>query len=170
MAIVLKRLKSIGPDREDAVLEFGEKRTLIRGPSDTGKSYIRDCLWFLLGGDKLPKKFPLAEGYQELQLRFESEGFEYEVRRALIGGQPTVYVRAMSNEEDLAFEPLEDDIGELLVERSGAHGKQIIRSLSERGAVTGDDVRHWALWSQTAILSENPTSGEGFAVTKCVFH
>ncbi len=165
MAIVLKRLKSIGPDREDAVLDFGEKRTLIRGPSDTGKSYIRDCLWFLLGGDKLPKKFPLAEGYQELQLRFESEGFEYEVRRALIGGQPTVYVRAMGNEE-LVFEPLEDDIGELLVERSGAHGKQIIRSLSERGAVTGDDVRHWALWSQTAILSENPTSGEGFAVTK----
>lgn len=166
MAIVLKRLKSIGPDREDAVLEFGEKRTLIRGPSDTGKSYIRDCLWFLLGGDKLPKKFPLAEGYQELQLRFESEGFEYEVRRALIGGQPTVYVRAMGNEEELVLEPLEDDIGELLVERSGAHGKQIIRSLSERGAVTGDDVRHWALWSQTAILSENPTSGEGFAVTK----
>lgn len=165
MAIVLKRLKSIGPDREDAVLEFGEKRTLIRGPSDTGKSYIRDCLWFLLGGDKLPKKFPLAEGYQELQLRFESEGFEYEVRRALIGGQPTVYVRAMGNEE-LVFEQLEDDIGELLVERSGAHGKQIIRSLSERGVVTGDDVRHWALWSQTAILSENPTSGEGFAVTK----
>ena len=85
MAIVLKRLKSVGPDREDAVLEFGEKRTLIRGPSDTGKSYIRDCLWFLLGGDKVPKKFPLAEGYQELQLRFESEGFEYEVRREADG-------------------------------------------------------------------------------------
>lgn len=166
MAIVLKRLKSVGPEREDAVLEFGEKRTLIRGPSDTGKSYIRDCLWFLLGGDKLPKKFPLAEGYQELQLRFESGDFEYEVRRALIGGQPTVYVRAISSKEELAFEPLEGDIGELLVERSGAHGKQILRSLSERGAVTGDDVRHWALWSQTAILSENPTSGEGFPAPK----
>lgn len=166
MAIVLKCLKSVGPDREDAVLNFGEKRTLIRGPSDTGKSYIRDCLWFLLGGDKLPKTFPLAEGYQELQLRFESDGFEYEVRRALIGGQPTVYCRAKGNEEELAFEPLEDDLGELLVERSGATGKQIIRSLSDRGAVTGDDIRHWALWSQTAILSESPTSGEGFAVTK----
>lgn len=166
MAIVLKRLKSVGPDREDAVIDFGEKRTLIRGPSDTGKSYIRDCLWFLLGGDKLPKTFPLAEGYQELQLRFESDGFEYEVRRALIGGQPTVYCRVTGNEEELAFEPLGDDLGELLVERSGATGKQIIRSFSDRGAVTGDDIRHWALWSQTAILSESPTSGEGFAVTK----
>lgn len=166
MAIVLKRLKSVGPDREDAVLNFDEKRSLIRGPSDTGKSYIRDCLWYLLGGDKLPKKFPLAEGYQELQLRFDSDGFEYEVRRALIGGQPAVYYRATGSEEDLAFEPLEDDLGELLVERSGAAGKQIIRSQSERGAVTGDDVRHWSLWSQTAILSEEPTSGDGFATTK----
>lgn len=166
MAIVLKRLKSVGLEREDAVVNFGEKRTLIRGPSDTGKSYIRDCLWFLLGGDKLPKTFPLAEGYQELQLRFESDGFEYEVRRALIGGQPAVYCRVKGNEEELAFEPLEDDLGELLVERSGATGKQIIRSFSDRGVVTGDDIRHWALWSQTAILSENPTSGEGFSVTK----
>lgn len=166
MAIVLKRLKSVGPDMEDAVLNFDEKRTLIRGPSDTGKSYIRDCLWFLLGGDKLPKTFPLAEGYQELQLRFESDGFEYEVRRALIGGQSTVYCRALGNESEYPFELLDDDLGELLVERSGAAGKQIIRSLSDRGAVTGDDIRHWALWSQTAILSESPTSGEGFAVTK----
>jgi hypothetical protein len=166
VAIILKRLKSVGPDREDAVLIFDEKRSLIRGPSDTGKSYIRDCLWYLLGGDKLPKYFPLAEGYQELQLQFESDGFEYEVRRALIGGQPAVYCRAAGSAEDLAFEPLEEDLGELLVERSGAANKQIIRSQSERGAVTGDDVRHWSLWSQTAILSEEPTSGEGFAVTK----
>jgi len=166
VAIVLTRLKSIGPEREDAVLEFGEKRTLIRGPSDTGKSYIRDCLWYLLGGDKLPKTFPLSGGYEELQLRFESDGFEYEVRRALTGGQPTVYCRAKGNRDELAFEPLEDDLSELLVKCSGATGKQIIRTLSDRGAVTGDDIRHWALWSQTAILSENPTSGEGFAVTK----
>jgi hypothetical protein len=166
MAIVLKRLKSNGPDREEAVLDFDEKRTLIRGPSDTGKSYIRDCLWFLLGGDKLPKTFPLAEGYQELQLRFESDGLEYEVHRALIGGQPTVYSRAKGNDVELVFEPLEDDLSEMLVQLSGAAGKQIIRSSSERGGVTGDDIRHWALWSQTAILSENPTSGDGFAVTK----
>lgn len=166
MAIVLKRLKSVGANREDALLGFGGKRTLIRGPSDTGKSYIRDCLWFLLGGDKLPKTFPLSEGYQELQLRFENDGFEYEVRRALIGGQPTVYCRAKGNDEDLAFAPLEDDVSELLVKLSGASGKQIIRNLSGRGPVTGDDIRHWALWSQTAILSEDATSGAGFAVTK----
>lgn len=166
MAVVLNSLRSVGTDRPEAVVSFHEKRFLIRGPSDTGKSYIRDCLWYLLGGDKLPKTFPLTEGYQELQLRFNSGKFEYEVRRALIGGAAAVYRRALSAEEGHGFEDHEQDIGELLVELSGAKGRQVIRTLSERGPVTGDDVRHWSLWSQTAILSEEPTSGDGFGVAK----
>lgn len=47
MAIVVSKLQSIGPDRETAKLEFSPKSFLIRGPSETGKSYIRDCLWYL---------------------------------------------------------------------------------------------------------------------------
>lgn len=43
---------------------------------------------------------------------------------------------------------------------------QILRSQSDKGPVTGDDVRHWSLLSQTAILSEEPTSGSGFGVPK----
>lgn len=93
MAIALTRLQSIGPDLADAELIFHSKRFLIRGPSETGKSYIRDCLWYLLGGEKLPKPLPLAEGYQELRLRFESGDVEYEVRRGVKGGGTAVYHR-----------------------------------------------------------------------------
>jgi len=168
MAIALRRLQSIGPDLTDAELLFHPKRFLIRGPSETGKSYIRDCLWYLLGGDKLPKSFPLADGYQELRLRFTSQEDEYEVRRGLIGGSAAVYRRSLGAVDEQAFESLEQDIGELLVELSGAGGKQILRSSSDRGPVTGDDVRHWSLLSQTAILSEDPTSGAGFGVPKRV--
>lgn len=168
MGITLKRLQSVGPDLPPAEVIFHPKRYLIRGPSETGKSYIRDCLWYLLGGDKLPKRFPLSEGYQELSLRFESERNEYEVRRALAGGAAAVYSRSLSAENDQSFEPIDEDIGELLIKLSGAEGKQILRSQSEKGAVTGDDVRHWSLLSQTTILSEEPTAGDGFGVTKRV--
>jgi hypothetical protein len=168
MAIILRRLQSTGPDLPDAELAFHAKRFLIRGPSETGKSYIRDCLWYLLGGDKLPKSFPLAEGYQELRLRFTAHENEYEVRRALRGGGAAVYRRPLGADDEQAFEPLDQDVGELLVDLSGARGKQILRSMSERGPVTGDDVRHWSLLSQTAILSEEPTSGTGFGIAKRV--
>ena len=48
MAIALKRLSVHGPDMVPAVVVFDRHRTLIRGPSDTGKSHIWDCIWFLL--------------------------------------------------------------------------------------------------------------------------
>lgn len=168
MTIALRGLWSIGPDLIDAELVFHPKRFLIRGPSETGKSYIRDCLWYLLGGDKLPKPIPLAEGYQELRLRFTNNDYEFEVRRGLTGGGAAVYRRLLTAVEEQEFEPFDQDVGDLLVDLSGARGKQILRSLSERGPVTGDDVRHWSLLSQTAILSEEPTSGAGFGAPKRV--
>lgn len=84
MGILLEKLTSTGPDLPDAEIEFHAKRRAIVGPSDTGKSYVRGCLWYLLGGDKPPKPFPLARGYQELRLRFMSGEHEFEVRRSLL--------------------------------------------------------------------------------------
>lgn len=161
MGIVLEKLVSIGPDLPDAEVVFDPKRKLIRGASDTGKSYIRDCLWYLLGGDKIPKFFPLAEGYQELRLRFFSGEDEYEVRRSLKGGSAAIYCRPKGMAED-AFEPVNKEVSELLVGLSGASGKQILRSKNERGPVTGDDLRHWSLLSQTAVMSEEPTAGADY--------
>lgn len=168
MGIVLTRLQALGTNLPNAEIDFHRKRFLIRGPSETGKSYIRDCLWYLLGGDKQPKRFPLAEGYQELRLRFEHDGEEYEIRRALTGGDAEVYSRQRNSDDEQNFDIQDDDVGELLVRLSGASGKQILRSQSQKGAVTGDDMRHWSLLSQTAILSEEPTAGDGFAITKRV--
>jgi hypothetical protein len=166
MGINLGKLTSTGPGLPDAEIEFHPKRRVIVGPSDTGKSYVRGCLWYLLGGDKPPKPFPLARGYQELKLRFTSGEREFEVRRSLFGGEAAVWARPLGAEDDQVFEAVETDISELLVELSGAAGRQILRNQSERGPVTGDDVRHWALWSQTEIPAEHATSGLGFGITK----
>lgn len=166
MGIVLTSLSVHGPDRETAEVTFDSKRQLIRGPSETGKSYIYDCLWYMLGGDDLPETFPLAQGYQEFHLRFIAHGDEYEVRRGLSGGSAAIYWRALGNAEELAFEYLDEDLGRLLVTLSGASGKQILRNHSKRGAVTGDDLRHWSLWSQSDIPAKQPSVGTGQAAPK----
>lgn len=166
MAIVLTSLSVHGPDRETAEVTFHPKRRLIRGPSETGKSYIYDCLWYMLGGNDFPEKFPLAQGYQEFRLRFTAHGDEYEVRKGLGGGSAAIYWRALANADEQAFEPLDQDLGELLVTLSGANGKQILRNHSKRGAVTGDDLRHWSLWSQSDIPAKQPSVGSGQAAPK----
>ena len=166
MAIVLTSLSVHGPDRQPAVVTFCPQRQLIRGPSETGKSYIYDCLWYLLGGNDLPETFPLALGYQEFRLRFIADSTEYEVRKGTAGGAAAIYQRTLGNLEEQAYEPLNEDLGELLVVLSGASGKQILRNHSKRGAVTGDDLRHWSLWSQSDIPAKQATVGVGQAAPK----
>lgn len=156
MAIVLKRFSALGPGRKPAEAFFGEARTLIRGPSETGKSHIYDCLWYMLGGSSSPETFPQLEGYDQLELIFQHEGHEYVIRRAMSGGGAAIFVRLKGAQ---ALEPVNEDLGELLVRLSGAEGMLVLRNLSKKGPVTGDDLRHWALLSQPGIISKNPTSG-----------
>ncbi|WP_179215138.1 hypothetical protein [Achromobacter xylosoxidans] len=120
----------------------------------------------MLGGNEQPATFPLTEGYQEFRLRFSVETLEYEIRRALSGGPGVVHIRALDGGESLEFSPLDVDVGELLVDLSEAKGKQILRNHSKRGPVTGDDIRHWALWSQTELPSKKPTVGDGQSASK----
>ncbi|ABM39955.1 hypothetical protein [Polaromonas naphthalenivorans] len=166
MAIVLTRLAATGSNLPTAEIIFAPNRNLIRGPSDTGKSYLRDCLWYMLGGDKLPKTFPESEGYQSLSLTFLSGNCEFVVHRGLAGGADAVFVREINTVANVAAERLDVNTGELLVQLSGAKGKKVLRSTSEKGDITGDDLRHWFLLSQPTVISEDGTSGTGFSATK----
>jgi len=172
MTITLKHLSVHGPGLLPAVVVFDGRRTLIRGPSDTGKSHIWKCIWFLLGGTAILEQFPESQGYDSLELAFLHGEHEYFVRKAMSGGAARVLVRL----DDLWVpdgtpNPLEDvnqDLGELLVQLSGAAGKQVLRKRSEKGPITGDDLRHWALLSQPGMISEDATKGKGHGKDKHV--
>ncbi len=172
MAITLKQLSVHGPGLSPAVVVFDGLRTLIRGPSDTGKSHIWKCIWFLLGGTGSLEQFPESQGYDSLELAFLHGEHEYRVRKAMSGGAARVLVR----QDDLWVadgvpNPLEDvvqDLGELLVSLSGAAGKLVLRTRSEKGPITGDDLRHWALLSQPRMISEDATKGTGHGSDKHV--
>lgn len=158
MTIKLLSLQASGPEKSSATVDFRYPAMLIRGASDTGKSYIRDCLWFLLGGDKLPKRIPEAQGYERLVLVIETSEGVYEIRRALAGGDASLARRAPA-EDGGSLEFPEEDVNDFLVRIAGAAGKQLLRSRSKRGAVTSGDLRHWFLLSQPMIISEDPTAG-----------
>lgn len=172
MAITLKYLSVSGPGLLPAVVPFGAHHTLVRGPSDTGKSHIWDCIWFLLGGTGTLEHFPESDGYDLLELTFLYDKHEYRVRKAMAGGAARVLWRL---DElwvvDGALNPLVDldrDLGELLVKLAGAEGKKVLRSRSEKGFITGDDLRHWALLSQPGMISKDATKGKGHGTDKRV--
>lgn len=160
MTVKLISLAATGPNKPEARVNFRDPAMLVRGPSDTGKSYIRDCLWYLLGGDKVPKKIPEASGYDQLTLEIETDNGIYEVRRAHAGGDASLVKVGVSESGEAVREVLDEDIGNFLVVHAGAAGKQLLRSRSKRGVVTGGDLRHWFLLSQPTMISEEATAGQ----------
>lgn len=172
MAITLKRLSVHGPGLAPAVVELNRVRTLVRGPSETGKSHIWDCIWFMLGGTAAPEQFPESSGYDSLELVLAYGEHEYVVRKAMAGGAAVVFVRRDdvldSHVAQNPLEQLDQDLGEFLVKSSGAAGKQVLRNRSAKGPVTGDDLRHWALLSQPRMISKDPASGKGHGAPKRV--
>lgn len=172
MAIALRRLSVRGPGLVPAEVDFDGVRSLVRGPSDTGKSHIFDCIWYLLGGSAAPELLPESTGYDSMELVFTHGEHEYVVRKAIAGGAAAVFVRLdtlhVAHGTPNPLEQVDQEIGELLVKLSGAAGKQVLRSRSERGAVTGDDLRHWALLSQPDMIAKEATSGTGPAAPKRV--
>lgn len=159
MTVKLVSLVATGPDKPEARVNFRNPAMLVRGASDTGKSYIRDCLWYLLGGDKLPKKIPEATGYDLLSLELAVGDDKYEVRRAHAGGDSSLSKVCVGENGNPVREIMEEDIGDFLVRNAGAGGKQLLRSRSKRGVVTGGDLRHWFLLSQPTMISEDATAG-----------
>lgn len=172
MAITLTRLSVRGPGLVPAGVEFDSAHTLVRGPSDTGKSHIFDCIWYLLGGSRAPELPPESTGYDSMELVFTNGEHEYVVHKALAGGATAVFVRPdtghVAGGTQHPLEKVDEDLGELLVKLSGAGGKQLLRSRSERGPVTGDDLRHWALVSQPDMIAKEATSGTGPTAPKRV--
>ncbi len=60
--VSLTHLTFLGTNVEPATVEFGPEATLVRGPSDTGKSFIVDSIDFMLGSNAL-KEIPERQGY-----------------------------------------------------------------------------------------------------------
>jgi hypothetical protein len=85
---VLRRLIVSGPGVKDAVIDFKRGLNVIAGPSDTGKTFIAQCINFVLGSSKAPKEIPQARQYSSIALLIESsDNVIYSLERGLRAGE-----------------------------------------------------------------------------------
>jgi AAA domain len=81
-------LSVVGTGKRPATVSFREGLNVISGASETGKTYIFECIDFVLGGKTPPPPIPEANGYDQVQLQLESyEGALFRLERGLTGGQ-----------------------------------------------------------------------------------
>ncbi|MEW9901950.1 hypothetical protein [Pseudomonas putida] len=73
-----------GPDLPDAAVYFTKGANVVQGGSDTGKSYIVQCIKFALGSSKPPKPIEVAKGYTTVKVKFvNNDGSSFTIERTL---------------------------------------------------------------------------------------
>ena len=99
MKFFIKSLIVIGNNKKPAILNFDKKSHLIFGPTDTGKSYIVECIRFCLGDEKTPKDVGFSEGYSLAILQIE-----------LNGGKEFTICKSLANVLESGYEGVYSDI------------------------------------------------------------
>lgn len=101
---IIKKLILVGENVEPAYVEFEEGLNVIFGPSDTGKTFIFQCIQFLLGKSDIPKRIPESKKYSIGYLEITTyQSQSYTLERALNGGDTNIY--------DLEYEKINQKSG-----------------------------------------------------------
>lgn len=92
LGIQLRRLCLRGPSVSDAELRFGKGLNVIHGSSNTGKTYVFQCIDYMMGGSKPPKDIKEAAGYEVVYLEFTNEQRQsFTLQRSIKGGDAYLY-------------------------------------------------------------------------------
>lgn len=88
----IKKLHIEGNNVQTVTVNFFKGLNVIYGPSDTGKTFIFECIDYMLGAGNIPKDIPEAKKYSLCKLEIETFRDEFFLlERSLKGGDFKLY-------------------------------------------------------------------------------
>lgn len=84
----IRRLTLVGRGVPNAEVQFHEGLNVVSGPSDTGKTFIVQCIDYMLGGKDVPESIPEVAQYGTVRLALNVSAVDEEVilERSIRGG------------------------------------------------------------------------------------
>lgn len=153
MKFFIKSLIVIGNNKKPAILNFDKKSHLIFGPTDTGKSYIVECIRFCLGDEKLPKDVGFSEGYSLAILQIElNSGKEFTIFKSLANGQEVVYEGIYSDIPIDLAQKLDLKVDDFLITENNIQENKILIKSGTLGRVTANDLRRISIFDEIQTL------------------
>jgi hypothetical protein len=158
----LRALRATGRGKAPAEVLFRPGFNVISGASNTGKSYILQCIDFMLGGSKRPKRIQESTGYESLFLEFEDHSRQLHQLERSLSGHGFAH-RLISNgnvhsEETLSEKHDPNDkqtVSGLLLDLSNAWGRRIRQSQSGKTrALSFRDLARLTLVDEMRIISD----------------
>lgn len=161
MRILIHALVLTGPNKPDAQLNPAGASHLVFGPTDTGKSYIEECIAYCLGSDNRPRDVGYSEGYTRAALQVCSpDGSAFTFFRDLLEGREAVYEGFHSLPPQSSQSPAAEEIGSLITEWAGASDNKILIKSGTLGNVTASDLRRLSLFDEIRTLDKVSLEGK----------
>ncbi|MBX3194919.1 MAG: hypothetical protein KF727_07435 [Microbacteriaceae bacterium] len=159
-----------------ATVEFGAGLTLVRGPSDTGKSFIVNAIDFMLGASAL-KEIPERAGYSTVLLGVElPSGETVTLARSVAGGTFSLYRSDIRegplpvSDEDLSpkHNPnSETNISRFLLKQIDLDNSRIRKNAQgATDTLSFRNLAHLCIVDETQMQSEVPPALSGQFITK----
>ncbi len=176
--LTLTHLTFVGTNVPIAVIEFGPNVTVVRGPSDTGKSFIVNAIDFVLGAKKL-KEIPERSGYSTVLLGLElPDGEQVTLSRSVTGGGIGLYRADLRSapttvpDEKLAHQHKETstpnkNLSRFLLNQIQLDGKRVRKNLQNvTNSLSFRDLAHLCIIDETSMQSDIAPPLKGTVTTK----
>jgi hypothetical protein len=168
----MRRLVVSGPAKADAVVTFEAGLNVVVGPSDTGKTFIFQCLDYALGSSSPPKEIPQSDGYETVELTLLTHsGREYLLTRSLRGGDISLQEAGVKERTLKAKHSSEDpeNISSFLLEQSGFLGRRVRTNADGKTReVSFRDIAHLAFVDEASVMDPRSPARTGQFTTATV--
>lgn len=169
----LRRLALVGPGRTAAEVTFARGLNVIAGPSDTGKSFIAQCLDYALGSGDPPKEIPETEGYSSVVLEIEANNDQriYSLERSLRGGDVVCKTDGEPNRVLAAKHQggNESTVSQFLLDLSGLGTKKVRENAQGKTRpLSFRDIARLVIIDEETVIKENSPILSGQFTSKTV--
>lgn len=136
---ILKRLVLSGENKKNAILKFEEGLNVIAGASDTGKSFVFDCINYGFGASNVPALPPEAKGYNSVYLELETLNKDvFTIRRDFNDNNNAYWIYSKFDDinSDTSFEKIkaesktDKNISEKILSICGCNYKNLLKKIS----------------------------------------
>jgi hypothetical protein len=164
MGIYFSKIEVRGPGKESAKLTFQTGLNILSGASDTGKSYVFECIDFILGSKESPKDVEEADGYNEVRAELKtydgkifsiSRKFEdakiYLVEAPLSDFDSNEQIQLSAKHDNSA----DDNLSSYLLDLLGLKGKKLkFNAKNVKRIISFRDCARFSLISESRIITK----------------
>ena len=149
-----------GKSLRPAVVNFTDGLNVITGASNTGKSFILNCIDYMFGAGEIPKSIPEAELYESVHLTIKTNGDnkKYHLKRAL---HKFGVVTVSSSDDTFILQPKldsksnKDNISLFLLRLTGLVNKKVrTNKKNSTDNLSFRDLAHLCLIHEEKIITE----------------